>query len=312
MANFNRYELESFAKRAAEAYLIGDKPLNDSICKIASDYSLNQDQIQRIVENSNTLVNGKLVKKARLEKSDPRVAFGRAETKEILANLKSNSSSAKSDELRKNAEFSEMFKVAEPTFDHDAVLNKTLGPMVEDYRGAQPVEVNPHDLAIDYVGGGELSKVASGLHHHSIKLACDRLEEVMIMAREKRAAAMHRAEIKSAELRDRISNQFHMGTSPATLRDVVKHACANPHIAQIADSMITKLAGASEFREGESVISDMTIVDINHPIVSGLRGLADDKNELDEARTVEEKVASAYRAARSDLSKAVMRDRRAS
>jgi hypothetical protein len=309
MANFNKYELESFAKRAADAYLRESKPLNDSITKMASDMGLNQDQVQRIVENSNILVNGTLVKRARLEKSDPRITFERASGSVVKEAMDASGDRAMAKQAQAGREFASMFKVAEAKVDNEALLDKVIGPMTPSHYGTQSVEVDPNDLAIDYVGGQGLAKSAEAISTHSIKLACDRLEAVMIKAREKRAHVLFAAEKTGADLKDEIRNHLASGVTPATLRDVVKHAGIDGYMQQIADIMISDVAKIAELREGDSTIGEYTLVNTDHPILAGLRKLSEAKGELDEARSVEQKVASGWRTARNDLTRVASRGR---
>lgn len=307
MANFNRFELEAFAKRAADAYLQKGVPLNQSITKMASDQDMNADQIQRVVENSNILVNGTLVKRARLEKKDPRITFERASSQAVGEKLASQSESAQVKEARAGRRFQAMFKIAEPSVNTQDLLDRTVGPLVDDHYGVIPTEVDPHQLAVDYVSGGEMHKCAEAISAHSLNLACEKLEEVMVHAREKRSHVLFAAEKMGHELKDSIKQHLATGTSPATLRDVVKNAGINGYMQQIADVMISDLAKVAEMREGQSVIGERTLVNTDHPIISGLRKLAQARNDLDEARSVEQKVSTAYRLARRDLTRAAGR-----
>jgi hypothetical protein len=79
----DKAQLEAWARSAAEDYLSHQAPLNDSIEKIANEYSLNREQIRRVCEFANIHTNLELFEKA----ADKRFVFDQADAEAIFGLL---------------------------------------------------------------------------------------------------------------------------------------------------------------------------------------------------------------------------------
>jgi len=307
MSSFNRFELDGFAKRAAGAFCQGSMPLNNTIASIAEDQGLNPDQVQRVVESANALVNGWAVKQARDGGSDPRVTFERADSEAILEAIRASGMPAKIAADRQRAQVEDMFTVKEGAVDGMSVMDAVL-PAVDNPYGSRPMDVNPEALAIDYCGAQELRKHADGISIHSLERACEVLDEVRKHARIENANIHESADNLHARLRENIHEQLMNGVSPASVRDAVKKAGLDPKLRIAVDEVITKQAMASEIPEGVSEITDQTIIETGHPLFKSLRDAGGLSKNASKAFGAESKIASAYRLARSDLNDAIRRE----
>jgi uncharacterized protein (DUF433 family) len=305
MVEFNKYELEGFAKRAADAYLGSSVPMNDTIVSLAEDQGLNPEQVQRVVENANTIVNGQLVKRARVDGGDPRISYERATADSILASVQGGSEVAKIASDRRDHQTDSMFQVKEAAVDKTALFDAMFGPKAEDPHGAQPAEVDPELLAMDYAGKQIMRKNASGISIGSLSRACEVLDETRRHARTKNANLRHSAEQLGVQIRAEVHSHLMSGVSPATMRDVVKQAKLEPKLEMTINSIINTQAKIAERREGTSVIGEKTIINTGHPLLAKFAEATDAARQASKAVHAESKLANAYRMARKDLNEAL-------
>jgi hypothetical protein len=78
---FTTDAMDRYIEESARAFLKGQKPLNETITKIASEHGLNRDQISRVVEGANTEVYVQLANQS----SDKYVNFEVADTTKIAS-----------------------------------------------------------------------------------------------------------------------------------------------------------------------------------------------------------------------------------
>lgn len=309
MVTFNKYELEGFAKRAADAYLGSGVSMNNTITSLAEDQGLNPEQVQRVVENANTLVNGQLVKRARSEGGDPRVSYERASADDILSSLNEKSAATKTASARREVQTDQMFQVKEAQVDKTALLDAMFGPMPDSPYGPQPAEVDPDLLAMDYAGKQIMRKSASGISISSLSRACEVLDETRRHARFKHASLRHEAELLGAQIRTEVHAQLMNGVSPATMREIVKKAGLEQKLEATLNTIINVQAKIAGAREGTSAIGDKTIIDTRHPFFAKLSEASDKARAAAQSNQAESKLANAYRLARADLNDALKTSR---
>jgi len=264
-ASLNRFELEAMSKIAAQAYLDGNRPLNQEIAKIAGENDLSEEQIKRVVEGANTLVNGALVVRARDEGGDPRVTFDRADSQKIAGLMDTGTMEAEA--LRKQAEISGLFSV-EPEV-KTADLDRTVGKTADDPYADIPKSVDHMKLATDLLAGQDPGSVTTA----SLSMARQVLEDLRHQATSDLSLAKEAMFASETGLRQQINDLLLTGTSTATVRDVIKHAGLDDKTSNYVDGLVTKVAAGLSAREGQSSLIDGSIVNKNHPLVSGARAV---------------------------------------
>jgi len=291
-APFNRFELENFAKMAAHAYLDNNVPLNDTITKLAIEHSLNCHQIDRVSENSNILVNGTLVKKAKEQGTDPRVTFPLASRDEITLML--NEDGVKEANLKKEAEVLELFTVPKAKVNVTKIAEAVCGTIVDDPYKNLPKSVDHVKLAEDFLGG---KSIQENIDIASLNLVCQTLEDLENRATIDHASTKMAMDQAECELRDEINDQLLYGLTPATIRDVVKHAQIDSITSNYVDGLITKVAANLQMREGKSSFESSSHVNDNHPLLVKSAAVMSTVNKAVTAGRGLQKIASAHKKA---------------
>lgn len=303
MAEFNRFELEGFAKIAAEDYLNNGSDLNDRITGMARENEFTDHHIDRVVQMTNTFVNGELVKQARSEQRDPRVKFELASGEKVRESL--NSDRVKAAELRERAELADLFDLGTPAADHGRVLDGVFGKLAgSPYQGAK--SVSHEDLTRSYVFEPDrLEKVASHIDSRSIGLAQQSLETLAAEARSD--LGVQKLAMAEAEqgIRDEINDQLLTGMSPASLRAVFNSAYEGQPLNDYLDGLVTKVAARLGVREGRNAFVAGSTVNADHPLMAKSAALMDCLRETAKIDRGHKKAAEAVKRARADYALAV-------
>ena len=303
-AQFNRFELENFARSAADAFLQGGADLNDSITKLAQENEFTTHHVDRVVQNANIFVNGALVSKARESGDDPRVTFPLAKSAEISKRIESGTEKVAS--LRKEAEVIDLFTVRKQASDHSAILDRTIGKMAPDPYSSMPQSVDHVKLASDFVtGNADASKADAA----SIGLACQTLENLEHRALTDHSLTKEAMDMSEGVLCQEIHLQLMEGNSPATIRDVIKQAGLEPFVAEAMDKLVTKVAASIAAREGTSQVTDGSLINREHPLIKKASKV---KAAVDRAvlmRSGLDKLSAAHSQAQREYAKAVREGR---
>lgn len=300
---FNRFELENFSKTAAQTYLDDGVDLNDTITKMAEEHELNGHQIERVVQNANTLVNGALVTRARDDGGDPRVAFAMAKTAEIVGRLENDGTR----DLYKAAEVRGLFTLPAPPPPN--VLDRVLGKVAAT-GDEGPRSVDHMELAAVFVRDpATADKVAAHVTAQTLGLACQTLEDAEARATGDHGLCKVAMDGVESELRDEIHDQVLSGTSPATIRDVVKAAGLDGKVEGYVNGLVTKVASRLRAREGHSAFADGALVNRSHTLVSKSAAVTDVIADAGRKRAGLEKFAGAHQAARVHYARAVREGR---
>ena len=303
---FNRFELEGMAKKAAQSYLDDDIDLNEAIMGMAKESDLNSHQIDRVVQNANILVNGALVTRARDGGSDPRITFPLAKSAEIVSRLDADGS--KMARLRKRAEVVDLFTV--PGRRAPSVIDNVLGKVAADPHAGAPKSVDPIELAATFVTEPQVAdKVAAHVTSRTLGLACQTLENLEQRALTDHSLSKMAMDESEQDLRDEIHDQVLLGTAPATVRSVVKEAGLADQVAAYVDGLVTKVAARVGAREGKSAFSDTSLVNKRHPLIAKAASVLDTIDSAVTRRRGLDKLSSAHQAARVHYTRAV-RERR--
>jgi hypothetical protein len=288
-AQFSQFELENFSKIAAQAYLDGGVDLNDTITKLAQENDFTPHHIERVVQNTNILVNGTLVGQAREQNQDPRITFP-------LANASVVGDRINEPVTRKHAEYREravreLYTLPPSAIDKQALLDGVLGKMVASPYASQSVD---HMALAESFLRKEAAVAADAA---SLGLACQTLADLEHRAltdHNVRKLAMEEAE---HELRDEINDQLLVGMSPATMRAVIKHANLSSATAQYVDTLVTKVAARLHQREGDNAFATTALVNHEHPLIT--KAASVDQLVAASARTRRglDKIADAHRRA---------------
>jgi hypothetical protein len=305
MHAYNRFELESFGKMAADAYLDQDVDLNTSIMKMAQDNGFNNHQIERVVENANILVNGTLVKQARSDDGDPRVSFPLADSAEIKTRL--NAGVHKIAEMRKVAAVQNLFTVPRR---QENVIERVLGKMASDPYASQPKSIDHVEAAGWFVREPEkMAKIAGRVTTATLSLACQTLEDMKQRALTDHSLAKVAMDESEAGLRQEINDQLLSGMSPATVRAVVKSADLDDKTAPYVDGLVTKVAAGLRMREGQSAFGTRDLVNKNHPLITKAAEVMGRVSTAVTKRRGLDKLSSAHQAARVHYAQAVREGR---
>jgi hypothetical protein len=303
---FNRFELEGMAKQAAQSYLDDGADLNDTITKLARDHDLNSHQIDRVTQNANILVNGALVTRARDGGSDPRVTFPLAKSAEIVSRLDADGS--KTARLRKHAEVVGLFTM--PGQRAPSVIDGVLGKMASDPYANAPRSIDPMELAKSFIVQPQVAdKVASCVTSKTLGLACQTLESLEHRALTDHCLSKVAMDQSEQDMRDEIHDQVLSGTSPATVRDVIKEAGLGDQVAGYVDKLVTKVSARIGVREGESAFTNTSLVNKQHPLVCKAASVMDTIGEAVTKRGGLNRLSSAHQAARVHYTRAVREGR---
>lgn len=310
-AQFNRFELEAFARSAADAFHSGGVDLNDTITKIAHENGFTEHHVQRVVENANILVNGELVKTARARGDDPRIAFPLADSAEIWRRVSGGETRDKVAEARKEAEVFELFSVKAASPDPDRVIDGVFGPPARDPFADHAVSRDHMSLAGDFVKSAEVAEAkAKNTDAATLSLVSQTLDALAGRARTDSEVAKVAMEQAENELLVEITNQIMSeGLSPATVRDVIKAASLDGRVAEVCDRLVTKAAALGDVREGVSDFGADAIINTNHPLIVKAASLMDDVSHAVRVGTGAETFSGAARRARDAYARAVREGR---
>jgi hypothetical protein len=302
-SSFTRFELENFAKVAAQSYLGDGADLNSTIAKMARENDFTSHHIDRVTQTANTFVNGALVKKARDQKADPRVKFDLASSEKVAGLMRGGQEKTAS--LRARAEIEDLYRVPARALDRERVLDGVLGKLASDPLAHEPHSVDHVELAGEYLRSpGRVEKVATVLTSASIGMALQTLESLEAQAEDahmRRKLAMDDAE---RELRSEIHDQILFGAAPATVRDVIKQAGLEGHVSTYLDTLVTKVAASVGAREGGSALDERSVVNAGHPLLTKAASLSREMGEALTAKRGLDKIAGARARARHDLAAA--------
>jgi hypothetical protein len=304
-AQFNRFELENFARSAADAFLQGGADLNDSITKLAQENEFTTHHVDRVVQNANIFVNGALVSKAREGGEDPRVTFPLAKSAEINGRVHSGGSE-KIASARKEAEVIDLFTVRKQASDHGALLDGTVGKMAPDPYASMAKSVDHVKLASAFVNGdADASKTDAA----SLSLACQTLENLEHRALTDHSLAKEAMDMSEGVLCQEIHLQLMDGNSPATVRDVIKQAELEPFVAEAMDKLVTKVAASIAAREGKSAVTDGSLINRDHPLIKKASKVKTTVERAVRMRAGLDKLSAAHSNAQREYSKAVREGR---
>jgi hypothetical protein len=259
-AQFNQFELENFSKITAQAYLDGGVDLNDTITKLAQENDFTPHHIERVVQGANILVNGALVGQAREQHQDPRVTFPLANTGAVSERL--NEPTARKHADYRARAISELYTMPAPAaVNRQQLLDGVLGKMAAAPYASRSVDHMA--LAASFMRKEAQVDVDAA----SLSLACQTLADLEHRALTDHNLSKLAMEQAERELRDELHDQMLAGLSPATARDVIKHAHLSPLSAQYVDTLVTKVAARLRLREGESAFTTTALVNREHPLI---------------------------------------------
>jgi len=297
---FSRFELEGFAKTAADTYLRGGQPLNDTISKLAREQQFTEHHIDRVAQAANTLVNAALVKKARKEGSDPRVRFDLADGGEIRRSLRGDRQRAV--DVAKTAAVTEAFTMPRQPLDRGQVLDSVFGARAADPFAGAPRSVDHGELAETYVKQEKVAAaIASRVTSASIGAALQTLETLYTQARQQTTTDKLAMDAAESDLRDQIHDTLLDGVSPATLRATIKRAGLDQRVAKYVEALVTKTAASLALREGKSALGDEAVVNVSHPLFSKAASVLKIIDKASTSFEGQKKLAKAVDAARRDF-----------
>lgn len=298
--HINRFEIEGYARRAADAFINDGVELNDSITKMAQEHGFTPHHVDRVVQNANTLVNGAVVSRARDSGQDPRMSFPLADSAEIMARV--NGQGDKIAGLRKTAEVMDLFTIQGQGIDREALLGGTVGGMAPSPYGDGRQSVDHMKLASDLLSDHD---AGAGADAQSLSLACQTLRDLERRAVSDHAMAKNAMDQAEAGLCSEINDQLLAGTSPATVRDVVSAAGLDEKTAAYVDGLVTKVASSLRAREGQSAFVDGSVVNKDHALVTKAASVMRCVHEAVHVHRGLDKIASSHRAARAAYAQAV-------
>lgn len=294
---FSRFELEGFAKTAAEAYLSGGHPLNTTISQMARDHQFTTHHVDRVAQNANTLVNASLVKKARDEGSDPRVRFDLASGDEIRKVMK-----GPPDTSKKVAAVVAAFTMPKREIDRGQMLDTVFGARVPDPFSKHARSVDHGELAETYLLQVKVaSAVAPRVTSASIGAALQTLETLHSQARGQATVDKLAMEAAEADLRDQLHDTLLEGATPATLRETVKRAGLDKRVATFIDGLVTKVASDLGLREGKSAFDARCTTNVSHPLFQKAASVLSVIDRASNSGRGLARITSAVDAAKSDF-----------
>jgi hypothetical protein len=303
-AQYNRFELETFAKSAADAYLQGGADLNDSITKMAQENEFSHHHVDRVVQNANIMVNGSLVNSARSSGQDPRVTFPLAKSAEVMNRM--GSDTHKLADMRKEAEVINLFQVSPVTMDKEALLDGTVGAKAPDPYAAHAKSVDHMKLASDFVHG---TAEAKEINAASLALASRTLENLEHRALTEHSLAKEAMDLSEQELCQEINDQILYGSSPATVRDVIKNADLNKVASEFVDKLVTKVASGLQVREGTTAFVSGSLVNPEHALIQKSAAIMGHVQDAVRTKRGLDKLASAHKTAHQEYARAVREGR---
>ena len=288
----NRYEIENFAKRAASRYLNDGAALDESISEMAGQNNWNREQIKRVVEVTNTVVNGELVKKARATGQDPRVSFTLAKSDNVFASVIDDSDAAVGARLDASSKLADMFKVAKAK------------PVTEKV-ASSPAPVNGSwlkgsDVAKMYLSGpdGEVEVTRGQLIE-----ATDELDSLTAAGNAKTAAIRESFHSSVDEIGVIAQGLIHDGLTPATLATIIKRAGVRDIVETAALRKIAESACEMQKVAGVSQLDGKSIIDNDHEMLVMLRQADKAISELADVDSVKVRIKEARARVSADMKK---------
>lgn len=290
MAQLTKFEIEMFAKRAAQEFIEHNRDMDDAIFEYAGANDLNREQIKRVVEAANTMANGELVKRAKASGGDPRVSFKLADSTRVFSRMIAESPEAKVAHERKVSTLSAMFVVPETKPQREKVASAPRAKMSE---------MSGPELAAAYVRGenveGQMFTVGQ------LADACDDLARLQAVSSEKWAALAEAEESVLRDLARAVDDELHSGTSPATIKAAAARSPACDFHIKAACDVVAARAREMERAEGVNKIAAHTIVDERSPVIVDTCALMLIDAARDAVLMASEKVADAQARAHGDL-----------
>lgn len=311
MTSFNKYELELFSKKAADAFLREGTDLDDSITKLARENGFTEHHVDRVAQKANSMVNGELVKSARDTKNDPRISFKLASAESVKSRLRGDDEKKASLLKKAEAELHAAFTLPKKAVDKVATVTGTFGDLAGDPLALAPESIDPDELVRAYVKEAHVaSAVAPKLSSATLGLACQTLETLCAQAVTDSSLAKLAAESAEAQIADQVQELLLSGHSPATLRDVVRVGVGDGKLASYVDGVITSVGAEIQAREGKSAFVAGSLVNNSHPLLAKIAEVIPALERRRQVETVRAKLAAASETAGADYMAAV-RARRA-
>lgn len=311
MPGFNKYELELFSKKAADAFVRDGVDLDDTITSQAMENGFTDHHVDRVVQKANSYVNAELVKSARDAKSDPRVSFKLASAESVKSRVRGDDKRARASEKTASAQLQSLFRVPARTVDKTAAARAIFGDAARDPMADQPWSLDPDELAVAYVKEAHVaSTVASRSDVETLNSAHQTLESLAAQARCDAMTAKIAAGDAEASLVDEIRTLILSGNSPATLRSVVRLGAGDEKLAAYVDTLITDTGVDLGVREGRSEFAPGSVVNGGHPLLAKIASIRPALEKLAHVEKARDRFVKAAETARADMVSAVRRMRR--
>lgn len=308
MTSFNKYELELFSKKAADAFLRDGTELDDSITNLARENGFTEHHVDRVAQKANSMVNGELVKSARDAKSDPRVSFKLASAESVKSRLRGDDGKSASLLKCAEAELQAAFTLPKRAADKTATVTGTFGARAADPLSGAPESIDPDELVRAYVKEADVaSAVAPRLSSATLGLACQTLDTLCAQAVTDSSLAKLAAEGAEQQILDQVQELLLSGYNPATLRDVVRVGVGDGKLASYVDGVISAVGAEIQAREGKSSFVPGSTVNGSHPLLAKIAEVAPALARRGHVDAVRAKLAAASKTADADYVKAVRR-----
>lgn len=273
MATPNRFELEQWGRQAARAYLDDGVPLNNSIAKVASMQGFTRHHVERVVQSANQIVNGLIVKEAKVNKTEPRLAFDRANSDAVMEKMAKSAPEEKARMAKQASRLDDLYRLPksgsmEKTASVDVLEGMFPGESQDPFdaqRGPIPEGLG-HAFLFNREAAENMAKIAS---YDYIKVAVDELEHVLQRSRTDAALLIDVGAFgldKMAELIDReILNKTH----PEHLKAWTKHAELSDDVQSTVERMIDDRVEklAVYVPKDAPAMPDAFVVNREHPLM---------------------------------------------
>jgi hypothetical protein len=269
MTGFNKYELELFSKKAADAFLRDGVDLDDSITALARENGFTEHHIDRVAQKANSFVNAELVKSARDTKNDPRISFKLASAADVKKRVSGQEKRAADESRAAELALQAAFTLPRKTVDKVATVNGTFGQPVGDPMASKPVSLDPDEVASAYVKQAHVAEaVAPKVDAGTLELACQTLDTLVSRAVSDCSLAKIAAQDAEQAIWNEVTELMLSGHSPATLRDVVRVGVGDSKLAGYVDGVITAVGADVGAREGKSQLVAGAAVNGSHPLLA--------------------------------------------
>lgn len=306
MTSFNKYELELFSKKAADAFLRDGVDLDDSITTMARENDFTEHHVDRVAQKANSMVNGELVKSARDSKSDPRISFKLASAVSVKSRIRGDDVKQASALKQAEAQLQAAFTMPKKAVDKTATINGLFGEKPADPLAGSPQSIDPDDLVRAYVKEASVaSAVAPRLSSATLGLACQTLESLAAQAVSDSSLSKLAADDAEQQICDQVQELLLSGNTPATLRDVVRVGVGDGKLASYVDGVISHVGSQVQAREGRSSFTPGSLVNSSHPLLAKIAEITPILDRRRQTDAVRAKIASAVSAANADYMTAV-------